>query len=188
MSLTNTRAAYGWIAIALHWISAVGVTALYFLGERMEDAADRAEKIAARDLHVSVAMLLIAFLAARLFWTASQPSPRPIEQNRVLRIAAHAVQGLFLLMIAVLIVTGPLAVWSTGQPLQVFDLLAIPSPFALTCLGDGDQPRGNEAVLAAHRPACRRGRKTSGLRPRPHVAAYALGAPGVIAGASEGRR
>ena len=42
MSLTNTRAAYGWIAIALHWISAVGVTALYFLGERMEDAADRA--------------------------------------------------------------------------------------------------------------------------------------------------
>lgn len=130
MSLTNTRAAYGWIAIALHWIGAVGVTALYFLGERMEDAADRAEKIAARDLHVSVAMLLIAFLAARLFWTASQPSPRPIEQNRVLRIAAHAVQGLFLLMIAVLIVTGPLAVWSTGQPLQVFDLLAIPSPFA----------------------------------------------------------
>lgn len=130
MSLTNTRAAYGWIAIALHWISAVGVTALYFLGERMEDAADRAEKIAARDLHVSVAMLLIVFLAARLFWSASQPSPRPIEQNRVLRIAAHAVQGLFLLMIAVLIVTGPLAVWSTGQPLQVFDLLAIPSPFA----------------------------------------------------------
>ena len=43
MSLTNTRAAYGWIAIALHWISAVGVTVLYFLGERMEDAADRAE-------------------------------------------------------------------------------------------------------------------------------------------------
>ena len=130
MSLTNTRAAYGWIAIALHWISAVGVTALYFLGERMEDAPDRAQKILARDLHVSVAMLLFAFLAARLFWSASQPSPRPIEQNRVLRIAAHAVQGLFLLMIAVLIVTGPLAVWSTGQPLQVFDVLAIPSPFA----------------------------------------------------------
>ena len=75
-------------------------------------------------------MLLIVFLAARLFWSASQPSPRPIEQNRVLRIAARAVQGLFLLMIAVLIVTGPLAVWSTGQPLQVFDVLAIPSPFA----------------------------------------------------------
>ena len=130
MSLTNTRAAYGWIAIALHWISAVGVTALYFLGERMEDAPDRAQKILARDLHVSVAMLLIVFLAARLFWSASQPSPRPIEQNRVLRIAAHAVQGLFLLMIAVLIVTGPLTVWSTGQPLQVFDVLAIPSPFA----------------------------------------------------------
>ena len=104
MLLTNTRAAYGWIAIALHRISAVGVTVLYFLGERMEDAADRAEKIAARDLHVSVAMLLIAFLATRLFWTASQPSPTPIEQNRVLRVASRVVQGLFLLMIAVLFI------------------------------------------------------------------------------------
>jgi len=129
MSLNNTRAAYGWAAIFLHWISAVGVIALYLLGERMEEAADRAEKIAAQQLHVSVGMLLLSFLIARLLWSASQPSPTPLERNRWLRILARSVQGVFLLMIVVLIVTGPLAIWSTGRPLQVFELFAIPSPF-----------------------------------------------------------
>jgi cytochrome b561 len=130
MSMTNTRQAYGWAAIALHWISAVGVVALYLLGERMEEAPDRAAKLAAQDLHVSVGVLLFTFLAARLLWSASQPRPDPFERQRVLRILAGAVQVLFLLMIAVLIVTGPLAVWSTGRAIEVFDLFALPSPFA----------------------------------------------------------
>ena len=129
MTFRNTRAAYGWAAIALHWISAGGVLALYLLGERMEEAPDRAAKVAAQDLHVSVAVLLFAFLAARLLWSASQPEPAPLERNRWLRLAARVVQGLFLLMILVLLVTGPLAIWSAARPIQVFDLFAIPSPF-----------------------------------------------------------
>lgn len=130
MTLRNTRRAYGWAAIALHWISAVGVVALYLLGERMEEAPDRAAKLAAQGLHVSVGVLLFTFLAARLLWSASQPRPAPLELDRRLAFLAKAVQALFLLMILVLIVTGPLAVWSTGRPLMVFDLFAIPSPMS----------------------------------------------------------
>eukprot|EP01030_Chromulinospumella_sphaerica_P021612 gene21612-21562_t len=130
MSLTNTRAAYGWIAIALHWISAIGVVALYLLGEQMEEAPDRAAKIAAQGLHVSVGVLLFTFLAARLLWSASQPHPESLERNRWLRMAGVAVHLLFLLMILLLLVTGPMAVWSAARPIQVFDLFAIPSPFA----------------------------------------------------------
>lgn len=129
MPIRNTHVAYGWIAIALHWISAVGVTALYLLGERMEEAASRAEKLQAQDLHVSVAVLLFSFLLARLLWSASQPAPRPLERHKMLQLAGRAVQGLFLLMIAVLLVTGPLAIWSAARPIQVFDVFAIPSPF-----------------------------------------------------------
>lgn len=129
MSLGNTRLGYGWAAISLHWISAIGVVAFYLLGERMEEASGRAAKLAAQDLHVSVAVLLFTFLAARVLWSASQPAPSPLERSRWLRLAARTVQGLFLLMITVLLVTGPLAIWSTGRPIQVFDLFAIPSPF-----------------------------------------------------------
>lgn len=129
MSLRNTRAAYGWIAIALHWISAAGVIVLFLTGDRVEDAHDRASKIAAMAWHVSLGMVLLAFLAARLIWSATQPRPAPLERRPLLHKAAELVQVLFLAMIAVQIVTGPLAIWSVARPLQVFDWFAVPSPF-----------------------------------------------------------
>ena len=143
MNLTNTRSAYGWAAIALHWISAVGVVALYLLGEQMEEASGRTAKLAAQDLHVSVGVLLFTFLAARLLWSASQPRPVPLDRIPLFVVLAKAVQALFLLMILVLIVTGPLAVWSTGRGLPVFDLFTLPSPI-------GRMPALHEAAEAVH--------------------------------------
>lgn len=127
MSLRNTQAAYGWPAIALHWVSAGGVIALYLLGERMEEASAGAAKTAAMNLHVSVGALLFPFLMARLIWSASQPKPDMLDRNRLFRTMARTVQALFLVMILVLLVTGPLAVWSTGRGLAVFDWLVLPS-------------------------------------------------------------
>lgn len=143
MSLRNTRHAYGWAAIALHWISAVGVVALYLLGERMEEAAKGAAKASAMSLHVSVGVLLFTFLAARLLWSASQPAPRMLDRTRHFRIAAKIVQVTFLLMILVLLVSGPLAVWSTGRGLAVFDWFVLPSP-------TGRLPQLHELAEDAH--------------------------------------
>lgn len=129
MSLRNTPTAYGWAAIALHWTSAGAVIALYLLGEQMEEAAGRVEKLAAMRTHVSVGVLLFALLAARLLWSVSQPPPRALGRSAPLRLVARVVQGLFLAMIAILILSGPLVIWSTGNPIGVFDWFAIPSPF-----------------------------------------------------------
>jgi len=148
MSLSNTRTAYGWAAIALHWISAVGVTALYLLGERAEEAGDRAARLAAQDLHVSVGVLLFTFLAARLLWSASQARPETLERNRIIALLAKAVQLLFLLMILVLLITGPLAVWSAGRDLEAFGVLAISSPL-------GRAPALHEAAEAIHGAAAK---------------------------------
>ena len=130
MAITNSRTAYGWAAIALHWISAVGVITLYLLGERMEEAADRTQRVAAMNLHASVGVMLFTFLAARLLWSLSQAKPEPLERNPWLQRIAWAVQGLFLGMVAVLLVTGPLSIWSAGRPIAVFELFAVPSPFS----------------------------------------------------------
>lgn len=143
MRLTNTREAYGWAAIALHWISAIGVIGLYLLGERMEEAPDRAAKLAAQDLHVSVGMLIFTFLGARLLWSASQPAPEPLEKATLFRVAARAIQGLFLLMILGLLITGPLAIWSAGRPIEIMDVIALPSPI-------GRNPGLHEFAEEAH--------------------------------------
>lgn len=129
MQLGNTRTAYGWIAIALHWISAVGVIVLYFLGDTLEEAVGRPAKAAAYLNHVSVGVLLFTFLAARLIWSATQSKPAPLETRKWFALAAKVVAIAFLAMIAIQIITGPLIVWSGGRALQVFDWFAIPSPF-----------------------------------------------------------
>jgi cytochrome b561 len=143
MRLRNTRDAYGWVAIALHWISAASVVALYLLGERLEEASKGAAKAAAMNLHVSVGVLLFTFLAARLLWSASQPAPGKLDQNRLFRTAARLVQLLFLIMILVLLVSGPLAVWSTGRGLAVFDWFVVPSPM-------GRAPQLHELAEGVH--------------------------------------
>lgn len=129
MSLVNTRAGYGWAAIVLHWISAAGVIVLYLTGEQMEEAANRAAELAARAQHVSIGLLLFTFLAARLLWSASQVRPDALETRKPFRFIAEAVQFLFLAMIAIQILSGPLVIWSNARPLQVFDWFAIASPF-----------------------------------------------------------
>jgi cytochrome b561 len=129
MALTNSRDAYGWAAIALHWVSAAGIVVLYITGEGAEEGEERVAEAAANLQHVSIGALLFAFLAARILWSLSQPKPVPLEANRWLRLAAQWVQGLFLAMIAIQLVTGPLAVWAEGEPLRVFDWAALPSPF-----------------------------------------------------------
>lgn len=129
MSLSNTRSAYGWAAIALHWISAAGVIVLYLTGDAAGETEVRTAKLAATAQHVSIGMLLFSFLLARLLWSLSQPRPDPLESNRSLRLIAQSVQVLFLAMIAAQIVTGPLVVWADARPLAVFDWVSIPSPF-----------------------------------------------------------
>lgn len=148
MMLSNTRQAYGWVAIALHWISAIGVITLYVLGERMEEATSRPERLAAQATHVSVGLLLLTFLAARLIWSFSQPHPESLEPNPWLRRIAVAVHVGFLLMILALIVSGPLAVLSTGRPLAIFDWLTIPNPF-------GRVPWLHEAGEFVHKAAAK---------------------------------
>lgn len=132
MALTNSRQAYGWAAIALHWISAAGIIVLYLTGEGAEEGEGTGERVAeaAGNLqHVSIGVLLFAFLAARVLWSLSQPRPAALETNRWLRLAAEWVQGLFLAVIAVLILSGPLVVWAGGEPLRVYDWAILPSPF-----------------------------------------------------------
>jgi len=128
MSLGNTRTAYGWIAIALHWITAASMVALWYTGENFENAVGRPARILAYGQHVSVGMVLFAFLAAKLVSSFAQPKPEPLERNKWLQLAAKLVQWAFLALIAVLIVTGPLAIWFNGRPINVFDLVQIPSP------------------------------------------------------------
>jgi cytochrome b561 len=130
----NEHNVYGWLSVILHWISAAGVIWLYFLGENIEHAKEdrlpREQVRALIDFHASIGAIFFVFLLARILNHYAQKQPAKPAQNRYLNLLATAVMQLFLLMIAIQIVTGPLVIWTRPEAIEVFNWISIPSPFA----------------------------------------------------------
>lgn len=130
MQFTNSKTAYGWVAIALHWISVVGIFMLYFSGDEAGDAKTREAMLPLVTYHISLGACFFLFLASRVIWSFTQPKPAPLSPSK-LDIVAKGVQHLFLAMIALMIISGPLMVWSNTYPVSAFNLFSIPSPFSV---------------------------------------------------------
>jgi len=129
----NTKDGYGWISIALHWLAVIAIVLMLIIGFRADmlgDAGDRAGRAAAMGWHIGLGFFLFVILLARVLSSWLQPKPTPVEQPRHLMWLASATHQLLLIAILIQILSGPLAVWSGGRAINVFDLFAIPSPFA----------------------------------------------------------
>lgn len=133
MSLMNTQERYGWLTIALHWIAAFGVIAMFVTGTQAyfaSEAGDRAARAAAMGLHISVGATLFVFFLARVALHYTQARPEKPVQAKWLNTLSTIVQHALVLAILIQIISGPLAVWSGGRDIHAFDLFTLPSPFA----------------------------------------------------------
>ena len=89
---------YGWISIALHWLTAVAIGALLFAGDSIGVVgAD------ARNFHTTVGAIAWLFLAARIVWRLQQGHPpRAQGQGRLSFILGMAVHYVLLVAIAMM--------------------------------------------------------------------------------------
>jgi cytochrome b561 len=125
----DTRNGYGWVSIAAHWLTAIVVLTMWVLGNMSQtDVQDDAAWYA--HLHMSIGVSAYLLLWARILWrfAVGHPSPHP-GQSALLFPVAKAFHYLFLIAIGVMLLSGPLMVWSGGDAVEVF-AFAIPSPFA----------------------------------------------------------
>ncbi|SCZ31256.1 cytochrome b [Afifella marina] len=130
IQVEDTRGGYGALSLTIHWLAAAGIIALWLLGNQMEDLPRGPERTAALDLHVSVGVALFVVLAGRILWRLFSTLPDSPDEAPALRIFARAVQVGLLLCLTILIVSGPMTIWTAGHPLPVFGLFTIPSPLA----------------------------------------------------------
>lgn len=133
MQWTNTKNGYGWLSIGLHWLAAIAVVVMLVTGFQADfagDAGDRATRSALMGLHISFGASVALILLARVFASYAQPRPTPPEQTPTLKFLSSATHQALLLAILIQVISGPLAVWSGGRPINVFDVLSLPSPFA----------------------------------------------------------
>lgn len=133
MAMTNSESGYGLLSILLHWLAALGVIAMFALGLSAEwagEAGDRAQRSALMGAHISLGVTLFLIFGARIAAHYGQKQPAPLPQAKPLNWIAVATHHLLLTAIVLLIVSGPLAVWSGGRDINVWGVFALPTPFA----------------------------------------------------------
>jgi cytochrome b561 len=125
--LYDTDCVYGWISILLHWTTAGIIIALWFIGKSIMDL-DTGDLDDRRALHVSIAASAWLLLVFRAIWRFRSGHPHVRGQSafihRVAMFAHYAMLGVVLLML----LSGPLMVWSRGNPINLFGILSIPTP------------------------------------------------------------
>jgi cytochrome b561 len=127
MRLTDTPTGYGWISILLHWVTAVVIVVMLFVGNSIE-ALLGAARLEAIDFHTSIGISSYLLLVARIAWRAVYKHPGPQSgQEGVMYVIGKWVHYLMLIALALMLVTGPVMAWASGIDIAVFDWFSIPA-------------------------------------------------------------
>jgi cytochrome b561 len=129
MALKDTGTGYGWISIALHWITAIWIVLLLFLGNSIEALLgdDRMDAIVK---HTSIAITGYAFLLLRIGWRLYFGHPAPTDKQRGFAFSVGKWTHMIILFALIaMLISGPLMVWAGGDAIVVFDWFVVPAPF-----------------------------------------------------------
>ena len=130
MSLKSTSDRYGSVAIAIHWISAAAIIALFATGLLAADQADPAAKLALLRAHLPLGIGVLLLTLLRIVWWAladKRPAP-PAGQAPWQDLLAKLVHGgLYVIVlamaasgIATLVLSGALPAILAGTTLPDF--------------------------------------------------------------------
>lgn len=106
MALRRSETAYGAVAVTLHWLIAIAILYMVYLGKTMDD------DYAAIQLHKSLGITILALSVLRLGWRlVNPPPPLPEGMSALERFAARATHWAFYaLMIGI-----PLSGWALAS-------------------------------------------------------------------------
>ncbi len=114
---------YDKTSIIFHWIAAALVISLFLTHEGERGSFAYA-------FHVAVGFIGGIFLVWRVIRRLMRGMTDKPAQPAILNLASQIVIWGFLVNMIVVTVTGVLVIWSLGQPIEIFDLFSIPSPFS----------------------------------------------------------
>lgn len=129
MQLSNTPTRFGLFSRLLHWLLAGLMIGLIWLGWYMVDMNyyDKWYKDALH-YHKSLGMLILILATVKIGWQRYTPEPAPLPGLRTWeQTAARTMHRLLWATLLLLPVTGYLISTSAGQPVQLFNWLAIPA-------------------------------------------------------------
>lgn len=131
MAIQNTATEYGSVAKWLHWLVAIGIFALIWLGLQQSGMERGPEKTEIRALHGSIALLVFVLMTVRLFWRLSGSVPaHPDGMPGWQRLSSAVVHWGLYVSVYVQLVAGAMTVATNGNGLPFFGLFSISLPVA----------------------------------------------------------
>ncbi|MEX1221714.1 MAG: cytochrome b [Idiomarina sp.] len=118
---------YGWVSIAIHWLTALAVIGLFALGYWMLTLSyyDPWYRLGPW-WHKSIGLLLLGLSILRLLWRWLNPSP-VIEGSRFERVGAKLGHVMLYALLFVVMISGYLISTADGRAISVFDWFSIPA-------------------------------------------------------------
>jgi len=129
MTLRNTSTDWGSLTKWLHWLVAIGVFYLIYLGLEQSNMERGDAKSAVRALHGSVAAVVFALMTVRLIWRFMNATPaHPEGMPGWQRATATLVHWGLYISVFVQLAAGMMTVATGGRPIPFFGLFSVPLP------------------------------------------------------------
>jgi cytochrome b561 len=126
--MVNSTERFGVVSLALHWVMAALLFALFALGLYMTglDYTDAWYR-AAPELHKSFGMLFFVLAVVRLLWRLGTVTPSLVPMPRWESIAALEVHRLFYILLFFIPISGYLISTADGRGIEFFGLFEVPA-------------------------------------------------------------
>ena len=128
MSVLDTQTQFGFVSRVNHWLSTLIILGLLAVGLYFSEMPRGDEKTSLIKFHIAVASLAWVFLMFRILWRGLNRRTEELPQPAALQLLTRTVKGILVLALLVMLITGPLMVWTAGFPIAPFDLFSIASP------------------------------------------------------------
>lgn len=134
MKLLNTTTSYGLLAVFLHWVMAIIIIALFFLGDYMVGLGYYDQLYhQAPWWHKSIGISLFLLLLTRIMVKLSSTSPKPLATYKSWEISLAKITHLsFYFLLLIICASGYLIATAKGVGIEVFSGFKIPAIMTLT--------------------------------------------------------
>lgn len=131
MGLRNSSTEYGSLAKSLHWLLAIGIFALIYLGLEQAGMERGDERNDVRFIHASIATITLMLMTVRLVWRFINSAPvHPDGMPGWQRMSSSIVHWGLYISVFVQILAGAMVLATAGRGIPVFNLFSIPLPVA----------------------------------------------------------
>jgi cytochrome b561 len=129
MMWRNSGSRWGWLSVAMHWLTAVVVFGLFGLGLWMVELNYyHSWYRTAPFIHKSIGVSLFLLTLFRLLWRWWNVTPQPLQSHSLLeRRAAAAGHMLLYMLLFNIMFSGYLISTADGRPVEVFNVFNLPA-------------------------------------------------------------